>query len=318
VPSNTILVVDDDPLFLKSVKYALEPHEYKVVTAETAESAYTLLSRCSFDLLLQDLSLPDGSGMEIIKRAGVLNTGIKIIVITGYADLKSAVEGFRMGIYDYMEKPVETDILVCRIRRAFEAQEMERQNRELQDNLLHKNEELHRVNTELREEVEKRKTSEGKLHRLQEHLEHIVQKRTVQFEEVNTALKVLLEEREKDRDMLTESVLSNLRNKLLPHLKRLEATHLSKNQKMIIKEVRIQLDQLIDSFVFKLSSAYLDLTPTELRVAAEIREGLTSKEIAVRNNLSVRTVEVHRENIRKKLKIKHTKINLRSYLLSLD
>jgi DNA-binding NarL/FixJ family response regulator len=318
VPSKTILVVDDDLLFLKTITYALKNTGYNVVTAETAERAYTSLSSSSVDLLLQDLSLPDGNGMEIIKRAGALHRYIKVIVITGYADLKTAVEGLRIGIYDYIEKPIETDILLYRIKRALEAQEMEQQNTELQNHLLQKNEELHRLNTELREEIEKRKASEGKLHRLQEHLEHIVQKRTEELEEVNTALKVLLEQRNKDKDALAESVLSNVRNRLLPHIKRLEVTDLSEKQRVTIEAIRTQLEELIDSFIFKLSSAYLDLTPTELRVAAEIREGLTSKEIAVRNNLSVRTVEVHRENIRKKLKIKHKKINLRSYLLSLD
>ena len=78
------------------------------------------------------------------------------------------------------------------------------------------------------------------------------------------------------------------------------------------------LTSIISPFTRRLNAQYLSLSPTEIQVANLVRDGKTSKEIADLMNLSPRTVEFHRDRIRKKVGIKNQNANLRSFLLSLQ
>jgi PAS domain S-box-containing protein len=137
------------------------------------------------------------------------------------------------------------------------------------------------------------------------------------LEEVNTALRVLLKEREKDKDDLEEKVLSNVKDLVLPYIERLKKTSLDYNQVSCIDLLKSNLEEIVSPFSRLLSSRYLGLTPTEIRVANLVKEGKTTKEIAGFMNLSPKTVEFHRDNIRKKLGISKSGTNLRTYLLSM-
>ena len=82
--------------------------------------------------------------------------------------------------------------------------------------------------------------------------------------------------------------------------------------------IKSNLKDIISPFARSLTGKYIGLTPTEIQVANMIKQGKTTKDIAELNNLSARTIEFHRDNIRSKLGIKNKKINLRTYLLSLQ
>ena len=136
------------------------------------------------------------------------------------------------------------------------------------------------------------------------------------LEEVNTALRVLLKRREEDKGELEEKVMSNVKDLVLPYLEKLKKTSLDSNQKSCVDILESNLIDIISPFSHKLSSKYLSLTPTEIRVANLVKEGKTTKEIAEFMNLSGKTVETYRDNIRRKIGIKHKKTNLRTYLSS--
>ncbi|MFC1811568.1 LuxR C-terminal-related transcriptional regulator [Thermodesulfobacteriota bacterium] len=134
--------------------------------------------------------------------------------------------------------------------------------------------------------------------------------------EANTALKVLLEQREKDKIDLEERVLSNVKELIEPYLTKLEKIS-ADEQKICLGILKFNLNEIISPFTRTLTSKYIDLTPTEIKVANLVRQGKMTKEIAELFNLSYKTIEHHRRNIRKKLNIKNSKVNLQSYLSSL-
>ena len=144
-----------------------------------------------------------------------------------------------------------------------------------------------------------------------------VKKHRDHLEETNTALRVLLKRREEDKVELEEKVLSNVKDLVLPYLERLQKTSLNPSQMSCLGILESNLNDIVSPFSRKLSSKYLALTPTEIRVANLIKEGKTTKEIAEFMNLSDKTIQAHRDNIRKKTGIKHKKRNLRTYLMAL-
>jgi len=162
-------------------------------------------------------------------------------------------------------------------------------------------------------DITPRKQAKRKLKKREQELEE----KSNNLEEVNTALRVLLKKREEDKARLEEKVLLNMRELASPYLEKLKKTALDARQTSFLEILESNLNDVISPFTHRLASTYLNLTPTEIQVANLIKQGKTSKEIAELWNLSSRTVEFHRDNIRKKLQLKNKKTNLRSYLLSL-
>lgn len=130
------------------------------------------------------------------------------------------------------------------------------------------------------------------------------------------AMKVLLRKREEDKEELEDNILSNLKGMIEPYFKKINKTKMDDQQKVLLSIIESNLEEIISSFANKLSSKYINLTPAEIQVADFVKHGKRNKEIANLLNLSVRTIESHRESIRKKIGIKNKKTNLRSYLLS--
>ena len=87
---------------------------------------------------------------------------------------------------------------------------------------------------------------------------------------------------------------------------------------MYLHAVEMSLNNIVSPFVQNLSTKFLKLTPTEIQVANFVKNGKTTKEIADVLNLSIKTVETHRKNIRKKIGISNRKSNLRAYLLNTE
>ena len=168
-----------------------------------------------------------------------------------------------------------------------------------------------KVNT-LENEVLRRKQAEKDLRETQKALK--VKLNTLK--ELNASLRILLERREEDTRALGEKVLSNVKELLVPFLDKLSRTQLNARQGAYLDVLRSTLEEIISPFSRELSSKYLSLTPTEIQVAKLVKEGKKSKQIAEMMGLSTRTVESHRDNIRKKLGLKG-KRNLRSSLLSI-
>lgn len=174
--------------------------------------------------------------------------------------------------------------------------------------------ELEKINLQLEQEIEERKRAEKALRKREEEL----QAQSEHLEEVNTALRVLLKQREEDKKELAEAVLQNVQELVNPYLQRFIKGRLSTQQKTLARILETNLKNIISPFTSKLSSGLVHLTPMEIRVASLVKEGKTNKEIAEILMVSKNTILFHRHNIRVKLDIKNKKINLRSHLLTFE
>ena len=163
-------------------------------------------------------------------------------------------------------------------------------------------------------DITERKVSEEALKSKERELETKANK----LEDINTALNVLLEKRKVDQIELEEKIVLNVENLIKPYLDKLRQGSLDDRKKNILNIIQSNLDEIISPFTHNLSSRHYNLTPKEIQIANFIRQGTTNKEIAEILFLSVKTVEFHRDNIRKKLGIKNKKINLTSHLSSID
>jgi PAS domain S-box-containing protein len=147
--------------------------------------------------------------------------------------------------------------------------------------------------------------------------ENELKSKTNKLQEINTALNVLLEKRAEDKIRLQERVLSNVKKLAVPYVEKLGKSDLSETQRAILDVIESSLHEIVSPFTLRLSSDSFGLTPTEIKVAALIKQGKGTKEVAAIRNLSQKTVARHRENIRNKLGIKNKKINLQSHLHTL-
>ncbi len=162
-------------------------------------------------------------------------------------------------------------------------------------------------------DISERKLNEEILKQREEELS--VKSRNL--EEVNTALKVLLKQREEDRKEIEENVLANVNASILPYLEKLKDGPLTHHQKTYLDILRMQIQEITSPFRSRLSRTMFDLTPQETQVADLVKHGNTTKEIAGALGISIKTVDFHRDSIRRKLGIKNCPTNLRSFLLKL-
>ncbi len=138
--------------------------------------------------------------------------------------------------------------------------------------------------------------------------------KTGKLEEINTALTVLLKKREDDRLSLQEQVISNVKKLVIPYIGKLKQNQFNGTHIANLELLETSLNDIISPFTHKLSAKHLNLTPAEMKVADLVRQGKMTKEIAELLNLSYKTIERHRENIRGKIGIKNSKTNLQAHL----
>jgi len=184
---------------------------------------------------------------------------------------------------------------------------------ELEQRVEERTMDLLQFSESLKSEIVERKEAEKKLRKRERELKS----KSNNLQEVNTAMKVLLDQREQDRREVEEIILNNVKELLAPYLEKIKKTKLTDAQLAHVRIIETNLENIISPFLKNLHSKYLNLTPKEIRVASLIKEGRTTKEIADLLGMSVAAVEFHRNNIRKKLGLRNKKANLVSHLANM-
>lgn len=437
MPEISILLVDDEKLIRHSFSRDLRAEHFTVSAVAGGKEAIDALEQGHFDLVITDLMMPDVDGFSVLKAAKNLAPETCVIILTGYGDMRFAIDALRYGADDFTLKPCEIEELVFRIRRCLEKRRLLQklalqniqviaQNTKLEEemhqrrlvedqlrasekrfrlaldaasngvwdrnlltgeiyyganwqhtlgygdgseigdthafeDLLHPDDlenvlaqrEAHIHGKTPRYEVEYRirnkagdwlwmlsrgqaverdahgkaqrivgtitditrlKEIEAELKQTQAELEQRVEERTFELSESNIALTVLLKNREDDRVILAEQVLSNTTKLVEPFLDRLSECRLTEQQQVLVDIIRANIKELTSPFANNFSSKLARLTLSEIQVANMVKLGKRSKEIAEIMHLSPGTVNIHRKNIRKKLDIDHQKTNLQTML----
>ena len=161
------------------------------------------------------------------------------------------------------------------------------------------------------EDITERKRVEEVLQRAHAELES----KNSTLEELNTALKVLLKQREDDKKDLEERFVMNVQSLVLPFVEQMKKGRLDAGQRSCLEIVETHLRHIAAPLLK--SMRQFNLTPQELKVAALVRDGRTTKEIAEILNVATGSIDIHRNNIRKKLGLNTRKTNLQSHLESL-
>ena len=139
-----------------------------------------------------------------------------------------------------------------------------------------------------------------------------------ELKNTNTALRVLLKQINENKTEMESRVLDNFTRLVNPYLDLLEENLAHTRQLEYIRVIQENIKKITSSFSINLSSSYLNLSPREIQVADLVRQGRSNKDAANILSISVNAVEFHRNNLRKKLGLQNKKINLRTYLLTMQ
>lgn len=123
-----LLLVDDEEPFRNTLAKRLKETGYEVAEAGSGMAALEILAKGATDVVVLDIQMPGMSGLETLSEIRAQHIGVEVIMLTGHGDVSSAVEGMRMGAYDYLMKPCEYEYLVVKIQEAYKVK-LERDER---------------------------------------------------------------------------------------------------------------------------------------------------------------------------------------------
>lgn len=121
--SKRVLLVDDEESILDSFGSDFEEAGYRIRKAGSGEEAVDLLRKDHFDLVISDLVMPGIDGITVLREARQRKPDTCTMILTGYGDLRSAIEALRLGIDDYLIKPCDIEELLLRARSCLEKRE---------------------------------------------------------------------------------------------------------------------------------------------------------------------------------------------------
>ena len=120
---ESLLIIDDDVNLCSVLKEELAEVGYRVEYFNNGFYAFDYIENNPVDLMLLDLKMPEHDGFDVLRELGKRNQRMKVIVLTGYADVKSAIDSAKMGANDFISKPYDFDELLITIRKVLQSDE---------------------------------------------------------------------------------------------------------------------------------------------------------------------------------------------------
>ena len=115
-----LLIVDDEARFLKTTAALLEKRDCSVFTAASGKDALEILDQRKIDVVILDVKMPGMDGVETLKHMKKKYPLVEVIMLTGHSTTESAVEGLKLGAFDYLIKPCDLDIILEKVKQAHE------------------------------------------------------------------------------------------------------------------------------------------------------------------------------------------------------
>lgn len=116
-----LLIVDDEDALRESLKRVFLRDGYEVDAVSSSEDALRNIEEKTYDLIVTDIILPGMNGIELLRKLRQRKPDTKVIIITAYASIESAVASMKIGAYDYLVKPIDHSEIKSAIRKALEA-----------------------------------------------------------------------------------------------------------------------------------------------------------------------------------------------------
>ena len=123
---KSILLVDDEQLILETLSRELESNNFRITLADSGEMATVKIAQETFDLVMTDLSMPEIDGFQVLQTAKRKDDQTIVIILTGYGDMKSAINALRLGADDFLQKPYDMEELLYRMFNCFSKQDLQR------------------------------------------------------------------------------------------------------------------------------------------------------------------------------------------------
>ncbi|MBN1300109.1 MAG: response regulator [Melioribacteraceae bacterium] len=122
---HSILIVDDDLNLCSALKEELIELGFDTEYVNSADKAIEILEQRSFDLILLDLKMPEKDGFYVLKTMKEKDINTKVIVLTAYADVQSAIDSAKLGANDFISKPYDLDELIITVRKVLQLEDNE-------------------------------------------------------------------------------------------------------------------------------------------------------------------------------------------------
>ena len=285
-----LLIVDDDHKLCDALRETISGWGIKTRVVTKPSLLANQVRDCLFDIVLLDIVMPEQSGFDLIPEIRKLCPETKIIIMSGYADKEKAIKALRLGVFDFLEKPIKMRLLFHSVMRALDAQKTE---------------------LELKKTLKELKRSQSDLLAHKRRLE----KANERLWETNKALSVLAKNIERAGQESAKRIILKIRSLIIPVVERLRRDKNLERYKAELSMLMAHIETLTSGLASDAKIADR-LSSTELRIVSMVVNGLTSQEIAEPLHISLSTVKTHRRNIRRKLNITRSNYNLRTYLES--
>ncbi|MBM4034616.1 MAG: sigma-54-dependent Fis family transcriptional regulator, partial [Planctomycetes bacterium] len=132
---GSVLVVDDDFLIRESLSELLKLERYDVEAAQSGHEALRKLASHTYDVVFTDINMPEVSGFDVLREVNLKYPETRVVLITGFGEVQTAVQAIKQGAYDYIQKPLADDSIKIIVRRVTEQKRLAEENRYLRQRL---------------------------------------------------------------------------------------------------------------------------------------------------------------------------------------